>query len=207
MGGLGKKLPGLAAVLRRRRASRSPARPGPPGFFSSDAILAAVYRATRVRPSASRGSCSLATAMLTAFYTTRLVLIVFFNPPARITTNERAPRDPQARPADDGAAGDPRGRVAARRAARPSARGVPEAGLEAVEAHEIPSSAPAQAAPPQRRRVDRHVRDRRRAPRRSSIYSASHRAWLQRWTEDGGASGSTSWSRTSSTSTRSTSTW
>src|SRR5204862_1049514 len=80
MGGVGKKLPGLAAVFVAGGLALA-GTPGTAGFFSKDAILAAVY----LNPSPTFGLAwlmLLATACLTAFYTTRLVLIVFFNPPA-----------------------------------------------------------------------------------------------------------------------------
>jgi len=80
MGGLSKKLPGLAAVFVAGGLALA-GTPGTSGFFSKDAILAAVY----LNPSPTFGLAwlmLLATAGITAFYTTRLVLIVFFNPPA-----------------------------------------------------------------------------------------------------------------------------
>jgi len=80
MGGLGKKLPGLAAVFVAGGLALA-GTPGTSGFFSKDAILAAVY----LNASPTFGLAwlmLLATAAITAFYTTRLVLVVFFNPPA-----------------------------------------------------------------------------------------------------------------------------
>jgi NADH-quinone oxidoreductase subunit L len=83
MGGLGKKLPALAAVF----AAGSLALAGLPlsaGFFSKDAILVAVFERASVDSSTFGPAWLLliASAGLTAFYTTRLFLIVFLEAPA-----------------------------------------------------------------------------------------------------------------------------
>lgn len=72
MGGLGKKLPALAACF----LAGSLALAGMPltaGFFSKDAVLAAVYEHGGGFAFAALGL----TALITAFYTTRLVVVVF----------------------------------------------------------------------------------------------------------------------------------
>jgi NADH-quinone oxidoreductase subunit L len=81
MGGLAKKLPALAAVFVAGALALA-GTPGTSGFFSKDAILAAVYMKSSLPAFGVAWLMLLATAMITAFYTTRLVLIVFFNPPA-----------------------------------------------------------------------------------------------------------------------------
>jgi NADH-quinone oxidoreductase subunit L len=81
MGGLAKKLPGLAAVFVAGGLALA-GTPGTSGFFSKDAILAAVYLKASLPAFGLAWLMLLVTAMITAFYTTRLVLVVFFNPPA-----------------------------------------------------------------------------------------------------------------------------
>ncbi|HVR83940.1 MAG TPA: NADH-quinone oxidoreductase subunit L [Planctomycetota bacterium] len=82
MGGLGKKLPGLAAVFVAGALALA-GLPLSAGFFSKDAILVAVFERASVEPSTFGPAwlILLATAGLTAFYTTRLVLVVFQDPP------------------------------------------------------------------------------------------------------------------------------
>ncbi|MBI3854298.1 MAG: NADH-quinone oxidoreductase subunit L [Planctomycetes bacterium] len=80
MGGLGKKLPGLAAVFVAGGLALA-GMPGTSGFFSKDHILAAVYLKASLPAFGLAWLILLATALLTAFYTTRLVLVVFFSPP------------------------------------------------------------------------------------------------------------------------------
>ena len=80
MGGLAKKLPALAAVFVAGGIALA-GLPLTSGFFSKDAILTAVY--LKGLPAFQVAWIMLlGTALITAFYTTRLVLIVFFNPPA-----------------------------------------------------------------------------------------------------------------------------
>jgi NADH-quinone oxidoreductase subunit L len=81
MGGLGKKLPALAAVFVAGALALA-GLPYSAGFYSKDAILAAVFRKASV--DAAFGPAWLllvASAGITAFYTTRLVLIVFQDKP------------------------------------------------------------------------------------------------------------------------------
>ena len=82
MGGLGKKLPGLAAVFIAGGLALA-GMPFSSGFFSKDAILVAVFEKASVAPTTFGFAwlLLLATAGLTAFYTTRLVLIVFKDKP------------------------------------------------------------------------------------------------------------------------------
>jgi len=82
MGGLGKKLPALAAVFVAGGLALA-GMPFSSGFFSKDAILVAVFEKASVAPSTFGPAwlLLLATAGLTAFYTTRLVLIVFKDKP------------------------------------------------------------------------------------------------------------------------------
>ena len=81
MGGLGKKLPGLAAVFVAGALALA-GMPFTAGFFSKDAILVAVFEQASVQAAFGPAWLLLvAAAGLTAFYTTRLVLIVFLDVP------------------------------------------------------------------------------------------------------------------------------
>ena len=83
MGGLGKKLPALAAVFVAGALALA-GFPYSAGFFSKDAILVSVFQQASVQ--AAFGPAwllLLATAGITAFYTTRLVLIVFLDKPGQ----------------------------------------------------------------------------------------------------------------------------
>jgi len=79
MGGLGKKLPGLAIVFVAGALALS-GFPFTAGFFSKDAILVAVFM--NPRPAFQFAwLLLLLSAGLTAFYTARLVLVVFLDKP------------------------------------------------------------------------------------------------------------------------------
>jgi NADH-quinone oxidoreductase subunit L len=81
MGGLGKKLPALAAVFVAGALALA-GLPLSAGFYSKDAILAAVFQQASVQAAFGPAWLLLvASAGLTAFYTTRLVLIVFLDKP------------------------------------------------------------------------------------------------------------------------------
>jgi NADH-quinone oxidoreductase subunit L len=80
MGGLGRKLPGLAIVFVAGALALS-GLPFSSGFFSKDAILVAVYEKAGEPAFGFAWLLLLVTAGLTAFYTTRLVLIVFQDTP------------------------------------------------------------------------------------------------------------------------------
>ncbi|HLY11519.1 MAG TPA: NADH-quinone oxidoreductase subunit L, partial [Planctomycetota bacterium] len=81
MGGLGKKLPALAAVFVAGALALA-GLPFTAGFFSKDAILVAVFEQASVQAAFGPAWLLLvASAGLTAFYTTRLVLIVFLDAP------------------------------------------------------------------------------------------------------------------------------
>jgi NADH-quinone oxidoreductase subunit L len=80
MGGLGKKLPGLAAVFIAGGLALA-GLPGSAGFFSKDAILVAVYEKSSLPAFGIAWLMLLATAGITAFYTTRLILVVFLQRP------------------------------------------------------------------------------------------------------------------------------
>jgi NADH-quinone oxidoreductase subunit L len=73
MGGLGKKLPALAAVFVVGGLALA-GMPGLSGFFSKDAILAATFEKGMLGPF----SLLAVTALLTAFYTARLCVLVFW---------------------------------------------------------------------------------------------------------------------------------
>jgi NADH-quinone oxidoreductase subunit L len=79
MGGLGRKLPGLTAVFVIGGLALA-GMPLTSGFFSKDAILVAVYQKSGIYMSfAAAWTLLVVTASLTAFYTTRLVLLVFLD--------------------------------------------------------------------------------------------------------------------------------
>ncbi|HLY76182.1 MAG TPA: NADH-quinone oxidoreductase subunit L, partial [Planctomycetota bacterium] len=80
MGGLGKKLPALTAVFIAGGLALA-GLPLSAGFFSKDAILVAVYEKASEPTFGLAWLLLVATAGLTAFYTTRLVLIVFLDRP------------------------------------------------------------------------------------------------------------------------------
>jgi NADH-quinone oxidoreductase subunit L len=80
MGGLGKKLPALAAVFVAGGLALA-GLPGTAGFFSKDAILVAVFEKSGLPAYGVAWLMLLTTAGLTAFYTTRLILIVFMAKP------------------------------------------------------------------------------------------------------------------------------
>jgi NADH-quinone oxidoreductase subunit L len=82
MGGLGKKLPGLAAVFIAGGVALA-GLPGSAGFFSKDAILVAVFEKAGLPAFGMAWLMLLAAAGITAFYTTRLILIVFQENPGR----------------------------------------------------------------------------------------------------------------------------
>ncbi|HZF00058.1 MAG TPA: NADH-quinone oxidoreductase subunit L, partial [Planctomycetota bacterium] len=80
MGGLGRKLPGLAAVFVAGGLALA-GMPFSAGFFSKDAILVAVFQKAGEPAFGFAWLLLLVTAGLTAFYTTRLILIVFLDKP------------------------------------------------------------------------------------------------------------------------------
>ena len=80
MGGLGKKLPGLTAVFVAGGLALA-GLPFSSGFYSKDEILAAVYQKASLPAFGFAWLLLLATAGITAFYTTRLILIVFMDKP------------------------------------------------------------------------------------------------------------------------------
>jgi NADH-quinone oxidoreductase subunit L len=80
MGGLGKKLPLLAAVFIAGGLALA-GFPFSAGFFSKDAILVAVFEKAGLPSFGMAWMMLLATAGITAFYTTRLCLIVFQKTP------------------------------------------------------------------------------------------------------------------------------
>jgi NADH-quinone oxidoreductase subunit L len=80
MGGLGKKLPGLAAVFVAGGLALA-GFPLSAGFYSKDAILVAVYEKSGFAAFGFAWMLLLATAGITAFYTTRLILVVFLDKP------------------------------------------------------------------------------------------------------------------------------
>jgi NADH-quinone oxidoreductase subunit L len=81
MGGLGKKLPALAAVFGAGALALA-GMPYSAGFFSKDAILVAVFEQASIQAAFGPAWLLLvATAGLTAFYTTRLFLVVFLDVP------------------------------------------------------------------------------------------------------------------------------
>ncbi|MBV8880071.1 MAG: NADH-quinone oxidoreductase subunit L [Planctomycetaceae bacterium] len=103
MGGLGKKLPALAAVFVAGALALA-GMPFSSGFFSKDAILVAVFEKASVEPAFGPAwLLLLATAGITAFYTTRLVLIVFLDKPGH---GHDEPHDEHGHPASaDASAG------------------------------------------------------------------------------------------------------
>jgi NADH-quinone oxidoreductase subunit L len=80
MGGLGKKLPALAIVFLVGSLALA-GLPFSAGFFSKDAILVAVYMKSTNPAFGVAWLLLLTTAGITAFYTTRLVLMVFLPTP------------------------------------------------------------------------------------------------------------------------------
>jgi NADH-quinone oxidoreductase subunit L len=80
MGGLGKKLPGLTAVFVAGGLALA-GLPFSAGFYSKDEILAAVFQKASLPAFGFAWLLLLATAGITAFYTTRLILIVFLAKP------------------------------------------------------------------------------------------------------------------------------
>jgi NADH-quinone oxidoreductase subunit L len=80
MGGLGKKLPALTAVFVAGGLALA-GLPGSAGFFSKDAILVAVFEKSGLPAFGVAWLMLLLTAGITAFYTTRLILIVFMAKP------------------------------------------------------------------------------------------------------------------------------
>ncbi len=80
MGGLGKKLPGLAIVFLAGSLALA-GLPFSAGFFSKDAILVAVFLKASNPAFGLAWLLLLTTAGITAFYTTRLVLVVFLDTP------------------------------------------------------------------------------------------------------------------------------
>jgi len=82
MGGLGKKLPGLAIVFLAGSLALA-GLPFSAGFFSKDAILVAVYLKATNPAFGLAWLLLLTTAGITAFYTTRLVLVVFMDTPGK----------------------------------------------------------------------------------------------------------------------------
>jgi NADH-quinone oxidoreductase subunit L len=93
MGGLGRKLPALTAVFVIGGLALA-GMPGTSGFFSKDAILAAVYLKSGIYMSfAAAWTLLVVTASLTAFYTTRLVLLVFLDREGHDAGHEEAPHE------------------------------------------------------------------------------------------------------------------
>jgi NADH-quinone oxidoreductase subunit L len=81
MGGLGKKLPGLALVFLAGALALA-GFPFSSGFVSKDEILVAVFEKAGLPAFGMAWLMLLATAGITAFYTTRLVCVVFLDRPA-----------------------------------------------------------------------------------------------------------------------------
>jgi NADH-quinone oxidoreductase subunit L len=80
MGGLGRKLPALATVFIAGGLALA-GLPFSAGFFSKDAILIAVYEKSSMPAFGFAWLTLLTTAGITAFYTTRLILVVFMQKP------------------------------------------------------------------------------------------------------------------------------
>jgi NADH-quinone oxidoreductase subunit L len=92
MGGLGKKLPALAICFVAGGLALS-GFPFSAGFVSKDAILTAAY--LHASPIVF-GMLALA-ALLTAFYTTRLCVVVFLGPAGHAPAGEHSPEEHSAR--------------------------------------------------------------------------------------------------------------